>query len=399
MHNRPAAWAHSGAAHSHARPATHLIICAAAGLLLLLAFLTDLDRLRGMSPRTAGDALYLISGAVAAVLVLWALRPRTSPTATAVCAAGVLAAALAASAGYGLLTTRHQPIGIAEAIATALVVPLVAYRCRLVLIGGTAVLAFVVMLAASQRGGHPLDQDNALLVLALLAPGFYARWRAEQRTWHVERAVREERGALARDLHDVVAHQVTGIVVQAQGLQHLAARDPETLRTALADIEEAGVSALTAMRRLVSTLRDGRYPHPCNDSPATALRALERPGDKNLPTVSVTLDTDLDRAPSEISAAVVRMAQESVTNADRHARGATRIAVRVRADDGCVRLDVRDDGHGPHRARAADGYGLIGMTERAKLLAGTFRAGPAPDGPGWHVSAALPADDAARRTR
>lgn len=389
-------------------PTARALLPGAAAVLLLFALLVDIDRLRGMGPGDAhpgpggiGGYLFLGSGAIAAVLVVWALRPGTSPGATAAAATGALLVSLAASVGCLLPPAGHQPIGVAEAVATGLIVPVVAYRCRSWLVVGVSVLTFVAMLASSQRAGHPPDPDNALLVLALLAPGFALRWRDERRAWHIERALRQERNALARDLHDVVAHQVTGIVVQAQALQYLAARDPDTLSTALADIEDAGVNALTAMRRLVSALRDGEHPSVGTETPTAALRALERPVVGERPAVSVVLDAgvDLDRMPGEIAAAVVRMAQESVTNAERHACGAGRIAVRVSADDGRVRLDVRDDGHGPHRAHGGDGYGLIGMAERAKLLAGTFDAGPAPDGPGWQVSADLPTDARAGRNR
>ncbi|MER6500051.1 histidine kinase [Streptomyces sp. NPDC001455] len=369
MHNQSAARFRPGGTIK--LPTPRVLLFGSAAVLLLFALLVDVDRLRGLSPGGAGlgpggidGALFLGAGAIAAALVVWALRPGTSPGATAAAATGALVASLAASAGCRLLSTGHQPIGVTEAAATALIVPVVAYRCRSWLVAGVSVLTFVAMLASSQRAGHPLDPDNALLVLALLSPGFALRWRDERRAWHIERALRQERNALARDLHDVVAHQVTGIVVQAQALQHLAARDPDTLSTALADIEDAGVNALTAMRRLVSALRDGEHPSAETDPPTGALRALQRPAVGDRPAVSVVLDAgvDLDRAPGEIAAAVVRMAQESVTNAERHACGVGRITVRVSADEGSIRLDVRDDGHVAHRAYAGEGYGLIGST-------------------------------------
>ncbi|MFF9588469.1 histidine kinase [Streptomyces sp. NPDC014646] len=466
MHNQSAARFRSGGTIK--LPTPRVLLFGSAAALLLFALLVDVDRLHGLSPGGAGlgpggidGALFLGSGAIAAALVVWALRPGTSPGATAAAATGSLVASLAASAGCRLLSTGHQPIGVTEAAATALIVPVVAYRCRSWLVASVSVLTFVAMLASSQRAGHPLDPDNALLVLALLSPGFALRWRDERRAWHIERALRQERNALARDLHDVVAHQVTGIVVQAQALQHLATRDPDTLSTALADIEDAGVNALTAMRRLVSALRDGEHPSAETDPPTAALLALERPAVGDRPAVSVVLDAgvDLDRAPGEIAAAVVRMAQESVTNAERHACGVGRVTVRVSTDEESIRLDVRDDGQVAHQAHAGEeygligntgirtgtgtgtrttrtstggghgpagtrtgtgggygsigtrgggyglmgsgggGYGLIGMAERAKLLAGTFHAGPAPDGSGWQVSAALPTGADARRKR
>jgi signal transduction histidine kinase len=103
----------------------------------------------------------------------------------------------------------------------------------------------------------------------------------------------------------------------------------------------------------------------------------------------VTIAGDVDSLPSPVSAGIYRLAQEAVTNAQRHARHVTRIEVRVEADDHTVRLSVRDDGDPPGRAAGSPGYGLLGMAERAELLGGTCEAGPAPDR-GWAVTAVLP---------
>ncbi|MGW4381760.1 sensor histidine kinase [Kitasatospora sp. NPDC004531] len=366
---------------------TRLLPSVLAAPALLLALLADLDRWWGMRPGPPADALFLLSGTAMGVLAGWALhRPaRTAPAAT-----GALLVSFAASAGYHLLPAGHRPTGLTEALAVALLLPLVAYRCRPTAVAGTALASFAALLAAAGRDGGPYDVDNALLVLVLLGPGLLLRWRAERQAWHIERAVRAERGALARDLHDIVAHQVTGIVVQAQALQYVAAHDPALLREALADIEHAGAEAMTAMRRMVGALRDGEHLPRSADSPAGGLAALARPGDRHRVEVAVDGPAELDRVPAEIGAAVLRIAQEAVTNADRHARAATRITVRLRTDDGRLRLDVHDDGRGPARAPGGDGYGLIGMAERAKLLGGAFRAGPDPSGAGWRVTATLP---------
>ncbi|MER7023792.1 MULTISPECIES: sensor histidine kinase [Streptomyces] len=394
MHHRPAASPPASAREGTAARRPHPMPALLAAVALLAALLTDLDRWWDMRPGPVGDALFLVSGAAMGSLVLWTLRPfpahRCGGTGTAAAAAGALLISFTASAGYRLLPAGHRPIGLTEALALALLLSLVARRCRPLVIAGTALASFAALLAAAGRAGGPYDVDNALLVLVLLGPGLLLRWRAERRAWHIERAVREERNALARDLHDVVAHQVTGIVVQAQALQHIAARDPELLRTALADIEHAGANALTAMRHLVGALRDGEHPRQVADSPARQLTALARPGNGHRPEIAVSGEEELDSAPAELTAAVLRIAQEAVTNADRHARGATRITVRVHGESGWLRLDVHDDGRGPVRTSTGDGYGLIGMAERAKLLGGTCHAGPAASGSGWHVTAHLP---------
>ena len=98
---------------------------------------------------------------------------------------------------------------------------------------------------------------------------------------------------------------------------------------------------------------------------------------------------DLDDFRPSVEAAIYRIAQESITNSVRHARDATRINVCVTGDDDCVQLTVRDDGDVSSTGRRSSGYGLVGMTERAKLLGGTLEAGPSPD-KGWTVSVVLP---------
>jgi len=107
------------------------------------------------------------------------------------------------------------------------------------------------------------------------------------------------------------------------------------------------------------------------------------------PRVQVDLTGELDDLGPAVGAAIYRIAQESVTNALRHARNATSIDVQVRGDQDVVRLTVRDDGEHVAASSLSAGYGVVGMTERAALLGGTLAAGPAPDH-GWEVDAVLP---------
>jgi signal transduction histidine kinase len=109
------------------------------------------------------------------------------------------------------------------------------------------------------------------------------------------------------------------------------------------------------------------------------------------PRIAVEVDEDLGDLSPAVGSALFRIAQESVTNAVRHARGATVVEVGVRRDGDATRITVRDDGGGTaDERRATTGYGLLGMQERVALLGGSFRAGPRPDG-GWLVDAWLPA--------
>lgn len=197
-----------------------------------------------------------------------------------------------------------------------------------------------------------------------------------------------EREQLARELHDTVAHHVSAIAVRAQAGRVVGATDPQAAIDSLRIIEEEASRALTEMRLMVGALRDGEEPelapqHGVADIPRLATAA----GDS--PPVTVQLTGALDDLRPSVGSAVYRLAQESITNARRHSRHATRIDVRVDGDDTCVRLSVADDGDAHPAGRSWSGYGLLGMSERANLLGGTLEAGPRPDR-GWAVTAVLP---------
>ena len=222
------------------------------------------------------------------------------------------------------------------------------------------------------------------------------RYRAGARLRELDQVKLLERERLARDLHDTVAHHVSAIAIRAQAGLATAASHPDAATDALRVIEAEASRALAEMRAMVRVLRRrpaGRRPGAraarVADLEQLAGRRPRRPG------VDVGVSGDLDDLPPSVGAAIYRLAQESVTNARRHARHATRIEVRVAADDTSVRLRVSDDGDtGAVRPAAPPGYGLIGMIERADLLGGTCEAGPDPDR-GWTVTAVLPRTGAA----
>ncbi|TQJ03780.1 sensor histidine kinase [Amycolatopsis cihanbeyliensis] len=289
-------------------------------------------------------------------------------------------------------------------------------------------LAGVVALAAllNSRAGLPypsVDGLRALFVAAVLtlgvavATGLFLRSRDSERTQAVQAAVTDaqtsERMALARELHDVVAHHVTGIVVQAQAAKMVAQQNPMVVVDALERIETAGTDALTAMRRLVRSMR-GDAPagsSELSEQATTDLAAdLRRLVDSAQHGVSVELDLDLPPGlPQEVARSTLRLVQESLTNVGKHAATATMVAVSARVEGGQLHIRVSDDGeHERQRpvgggedaaARGASvvggggwrdgGYGLVGMRERVELLHGRLSAGPGPDG-GWLVEAWLP---------
>ncbi|HZJ49570.1 MAG TPA: sensor histidine kinase [Actinomycetota bacterium] len=221
------------------------------------------------------------------------------------------------------------------------------------------------------------------------ALGASMRYRANSRLREVDQVKLLEREQLARELHDTVAHHVSAIAIQAQAGRTLAASSPNAAVDALEVIEEEASRTLAEMRTMVGALRQGEEP---DLAPQRGVADIERvahsAGDR--PRVDVELSGDLDDLPPSVEAAIYRLAQESITNAVRHARHVTRINVCVAGDDDCVRLTVRDDGDpSPFGAGSSSGYGLVGMTERAKLLGGTLEAGPSPDR-GWTITAVLP---------
>lgn len=142
---------------------------------------------------------------------------------------------------------------------------------------------------------------------------------------------------------------------------------------------------------MVGALRGGDEPELTPGMGIADLDDLATSGEDS-PTVNVDVVGDLSDVHASVGAAVYRLAQESTTNAIRHAREATKVSVRVADLGGQIELVVDDDGE-PNHKPSDDGYGLIGMEERAKLLGGTLSAGPKPDG-GWQVRALLPKDGA-----
>ncbi|MFC3892598.1 sensor histidine kinase [Lentzea rhizosphaerae] len=224
-----------------------------------------------------------------------------------------------------------------------------------------------------------------LLLILSVGSGLYFRARdnerASQLAASVAAAQNAERMALARELHDVVAHYVTAIVVHAQAGQ--LNREVDVLPA----IATSGTEALTAMRRLVGTMRDGTSAGPAASS-SLMDDVRELAAESGLP---VRLSFELeDAVPQELARSVLRLVQESLTNTQKHAASVSSVDVALSSSDGVLRLAVDDDGIASGvPVGGSGGYGLVGMRERVALLGGTFSAGrrePA----GWTVRAELP---------
>jgi signal transduction histidine kinase len=230
---------------------------------------------------------------------------------------------------------------------------------------------------------------GALVLLVVAALGASVRYRDNARTRGLDQVKLLEREQLARELHDTVAHHVSAIAIRAQAGRVVGASDPSAALDALVVIEEEASRTLAEMRAIVGVLRHGEEP---DLAPQRGVADIERltTGIGDPPHVDLELSGDLDGLQPSVDAALYRLAQESITNAVRHARRATRIHVIVNGDDDCVRLTVGDDGDASaFDPRSSSGFGLIGMAERAKLLGGTLEAGPNPNR-GWTVQAVLP---------
>ncbi|MET8147690.1 sensor histidine kinase [Actinoplanes sp. NPDC049668] len=278
---------------------------------------------------------------------------------------------------------------ITGAFVVILVYALVRWGSGRAIVLGLAIVFGKIVGAAVVEQIGPGDLFAGLVVMsAAITPGLALRYRAGARLRELERVKLLERERLARDLHDTVAHHVSAMAIRAQAGLATAASHPDAATDALRVIEAEASRALAEMRGMVRILRRDE---PAELEPSPRIADLERLAGRHRggPAVDVGIAGDLDDVSPAVGSAIFRLAQESVTNARRHARHATRIQVRVSADPDSVRLQVSDDGEPGTGTPGAAGYGLIGMSERAGLLGGTCEAGPAP-GRGWTVTAVLP---------
>jgi signal transduction histidine kinase len=258
----------------------------------------------------------------------------------------------------------------------------------------------VMVIALQVQPDHVVtagDRTSSLLALAVawligeLQRTRRARWSAlEERAALLERerderdrrAVAEERLRIARDLHDIVAHAMSVIAVQAGTGHHLIDGDPEAARRALGNVEQASRGALVEMRRMLGVLRDDSDA-PTPRTPAPGLAKLDelvgRVRNAGL-GVSLRIDENIPPLPTSVDLAAYRVVQESLTNVMKH--GGPVAFVSVQAVGGELRIDVDDDGPagGTPGAPTSAGHGLIGMRERVAAYEGSFTASPRPAG-------------------
>jgi len=216
------------------------------------------------------------------------------------------------------------------------------------------------------------------------------RERLERADRERELAVAEERARIARELHDVVAHSVSVIVVQAGGVRGLLRDDQERERDALRSIEQTGRSALTEMRRMLGVLRTEEEATPAL-APQPGLASLDRLLEQVRAAgldVALQVEGEQRSVPPGVDLSAYRIVQEALTNSLKHAGPQARAEVTVRFGDRLLELEIVDDGVGPSDGDGL-GHGLVGMRERVGLYGGTLEAGSG-DGGGFSLRAALP---------
>jgi signal transduction histidine kinase len=203
-----------------------------------------------------------------------------------------------------------------------------------------------------------------------------------------QRAIADERTRIARELHDVVAHDVSVMVVQAGAAQRVLSQRPDRAREALGSIETSGRQALVELRRMLGVLRASDARASIEPQPV-----LARIGElvEHVRDAGIEAELHVEGEPRGLSAgadlAGYRIVQEALTNVIKHA-GATAVEITIRYLPGALELRIRDNGGGPRNERPP-GHGLIGMRERVAMFGGTLTAGKAPEG-GFAVAARIP---------
>jgi signal transduction histidine kinase len=343
-------------------------------------------------PGVPHAAVILVSVLEAAPVVLWRRLPLAALAVTALAAlAGVPLDMAPALAGFVAILLSLG--STANALPPRFSIPAAA-----IILAGTAVVV---------RGGGPLGIGfNAGYVACAWSLGYSARTQRALRAALAElvssveharaeeagRAAADERARLAREVHDVVAHSLSVIVVQAGAGRRVVADVPDEVRDVLSSIERTGREALGEIRRLLGVLRSGdggRAPQPGLAAVPDLLERFRRLG----LDVEGELDAGRD-LPATVDLSAYRIVQEALTNCLRHARGAPARVV-VRREPAALLVEV---GNGPGGAagvaQPGGGHGLTGMRERVAVYGGELEAGPLPDG-GWRVRARLPVEQRA----
>jgi signal transduction histidine kinase len=371
-------------------------------LIALICWLTTINQVDSIQATHQATyspvVLTLVALAVSAPLALRNFTPLTALTASAaatVWASGVVLPGLRAS----------NPYLPADVIVYVLCLYAVAVRCRTWVVASAGALTLLGAALIDRRTIGP-----ALVVAALpVVAGVIVRsrranreqFRVQERRHEGERALLQERQRIARELHDVVAHHMSVIAIQAEAAPYRAVNPPPELVESFAEIRASALSGLSELRRVLGVLR--------SDGPETA----PQPGLAELDGLldsarggGVTVTSRITGTPRElpdgIDLSAYRIVQEALSNAMRHAPGSA-VQVQLYYGEGALVIEVRNDGLPPGGAGSQEpgadawpaesgGHGIIGMRERASMLGGHLQAGPTAHGE-FLVTAAFPLGD------
>ncbi len=292
-------------------------------------------------------------------------------------------AILVAMYGVGRYIAEVRAPAIAVGAATAVFVAVAIYDGDT--IADVALAATLVPLLPWYMGRRVAARQDRLQLLEERT-----QMLERERAAEIRRALDEERRSIARELHDVVAHRVSLMTVQAGAAQAVMDKDRERAAQAMTAVEDAGRAALDELRHLLDVLgpQSGDQPR----TPAASLADLSRVREQMVEAgldVTLTVDDLVGTIPTRVDLSAFRIVQESLTNALRHAGPGARATVRISVDGDELQIEATDDGSGGSSWSGGSGRGLAGMRERAELLGGRFAAGPI-DGGGFRVRASLP---------
>ena len=393
-----------------------------AGVVLAVLAVFDLARLDEPWPAPL-TALPLL---VVAVAVAGLLAPPTSRRSTVLrVAAGVLS--LGVTAVFLVVPETLGSVSLAE-VGILLVLVVVGARATDGLRAAVpAVVAFGAVVAVALRAATTSAERSSsallllLVALVLAALGGSAGLTARRRDAAVAASLHAERLVLAADLHDLVAHHVTAVVLQTRMAQVLLDDDPAAAREILRGVESDAQRALDSMRTVVGVLRapgEGRRPAPARGltpgaagdvevggrAPAPVLADLKSLTDRYAqvgPPARLDMDlASLAEVPDAAQTTVVAVVREALTNARKHGEQVSEVVVAVERSGPGVRATVTDDGHAhPGTEVAGTGFGLLGMAERVAAIGGALVAGPRTDGSGWRVEVTLGQPGAAQDRR
>jgi signal transduction histidine kinase len=317
----------------------------------------------------------------------------------------VLAVVLATTLGYLMLDYPRGPVFLALVVAfvTAVISGHRVAAVASLLVGYPSFLWLPSLVGAGPRPALVPALGVAAWLLVLLAGAEMARSRREReleveqsRAEEARHRAREERLRIARELHDVLAHNISLINVQAGVALHLMDERPEQARTSLTAIKKASNQALGELRSVLDVLREGHETPP--RSPTSGLARLD---DLVATTeaAGLTVTTHVEGAPrplpSKLDLAAYRIVQEALTNATRYA-GEASVSIDIVYGEDDLTVQIEDDGRAaPGEVTSGGGKGISGMRERAVTLDGELEAGPRPEG-GFRVRARLPLHPEAR---